>query len=409
MIAARTRSAREHLRGAVGGLPRTYWVLWLATLVNKVGAFVVPFLSLYLVRHRGLSVTEAGVLFAVYGAGCVLANPLGGWVSDRYGRRVGMLTGLCGGAMAVLLLGEAEGRGALAGAAFLLGLLMDLYRPSVMAIVTDVVEPPDRMRAFSLLYWAINVGFTASPLIAGALGDAHVKWLFWGDAATTLACAGLVYAYVPESRPEPVSGTEEDRSGPLAPFADKVFLPFVAVNFLVALLFFQFFVAMPADMAAQGLGTQAFGMAIAVNGGLIVLLQPVVGTWVERMRRGHALAAGALLTGLGFGLYGWVTTLGGFAAGVAVWTVGEMLMSPVNSGLVADLAPETQRARYQGAYNTAWSLAVLVGPALGGWALETVGRRAFWTVVLGVGVLAAVLHLALVPARRARLGAAGRE
>ncbi len=404
MIAARTRSARELFLGAVGGLPRTYWVLWVATLVNKLGAFVVPFLSMYLVRHRGLSVTEAGALFAVYGAGCVLANPLGGWVSDRYGRRVGMLTGLCGAAVAVLLLGEA-----LAAAAFLLGLLMDLYRPSVMAIVSDVVAPADRMRGFNLLYWAINVGFTASPLIAGALGDAHVKWLFWGDAATTLACAGLVYAYVPESRPEPGPGAAEDRAGPLAPFTDKVFLPFVAVNFLVALLFFQFFVAMPADMSAQGLGTQAFGMAISVNGALIVLLQPVLGTWVERMRRGRALAAGALLTGMGFGLYGWVTTLRGFAAGVAVWTVGEMLMSPVNSGLVAELAPDAQRARYQGAFNTAWSLAVLVGPALGGWALETLGRRAFWTVALAVGVVAAVLHLALVPARRARLGAASRE
>ena len=409
MIAARTRSARELFHGAVGGLPRSYWVLWVGTLVNKLGAFVVPFLSLYLVRHRGLSVSEAGLLFAVYGAGCVVANPVGGWLSDRYGRRVGMLTGLCGAAGAVLVLGQAREKWELAAAAFGLGLLMDLYRPSVMAIVTDVVAPEDRGRAFNLLYWAINVGFTASPLVAGTLGDAHVEWLFWGDAATTLLCAWLIYRFVPESRPGAEPGAAQDTAGPLAPFADPVFLPYVAVNFLVALLFFQFFVAMPADMAAQGLGAQPFGMAISVNGALIVVLQPLLGSWVERLPRGRALALGTLLTGVGFGMYGWVTTLGGFALGVAVWTVGEVLMSPVNSAIVADLAPEAQRARYQGAYNTAWSLAVLVGPAAGGYALEHVGRRAFWTGVLAVGAVAAWLHLALVPARRARLGERARE
>ena len=409
MIAARTRSARALFQGAVGGLPRTYWVLWLGTLVNKLGAFVVPFLSLYLVKHRGLTVAEAGVLFTVYGAGCLLANPLGGWLSDRYGRRVGMLSGLCGGAVAVLVLGEARTHAQLAAAAFALGLLTDLYRPSVTAIISDVVAPADRMRAFNLLYWAINLGFAASPLIAGSLGDTHVKWLFWGDAATTLACAWLIYRYAPESRPEPAGGAAADTSGPLAPLGDPVFRPYVAVSFLVAVLFFQFFVAMPADMAAQGLDAQSFGVAISVNGALIVLLQPVLGPWVERLRRGRALALASLLVGLGYGMNGWVTSLGGFALGVAVWTVGEIIMSPINSSIVADLAPESRRARYQGVYNMAWSLAVLVGPALGGYGLERLGRGPFWTAAGGVGAVAAVLHLLLVPARRARLGAASRE
>ncbi len=409
MTAAWTRSARTFLQQAVGGLPGTYWVLWGATLVNKLGAFIVPFLSLYLVKHRGLGVAEAGGLFSLFGLGSLVANPLGGWLSDRYGRRVGMLTGLCGAAGAVLLLGRAEGRAQLAAAAFGLGLMMDLYRPSVMAIVADVVPREDQPRAYNLLYWAVNVGFAASPLVAGALGERHFDWLFWGDAVTTLLCAALIWRFAPESRPEAAARDAARDGRPLVALADPVFLPYLGVNFLVALLFFQFFVAMPADMAAQGLGEQPFGVAISVNGALIVLLQPLLGERVGRMARGRALAAGALLTGVGFGLFGWVHSLAGYAAGVAVWTLGEILMAPVNSSIVADLAPEAQRARYQGAYNMAWALAVLVGPAAGSWVLQQWGRSVLWGGCLLVGVLAAGLHLLLVPARRARLGGLARE
>jgi len=397
------------LQASVGGLPGTFWVLWGATLVNKMGAFIVPFLSLYLVKHRGLGVAEAGALFSLFGVGALIANPLGGWLSDRYGRRVGMLTGLCGAAVAVLLLWCAEGRVQLSAAAFMLGLLMDLYRPSVMAIVADVVPKEDQPRAYNLLYWAVNVGFAASPLVAGALGERHFDWLFVGDAASTLLCAGLIWRFAAESRPEQAAREAARNGQPLAAFGDPVFLPYLAVNFLVALLFFQFFVAMPADMAALGMGEQQFGMAISVNGILIVLLQPVLGARVERMPRGRALALGALLTGVGFGLYALVQTLEGFAAGVAVWTLGEILMAPVNSSIVADLAPEAQRARYQGAYNMAWAGAVLVGPAAGSWVLQHAGRTVLWGGCLAVGAVAAGLHLLLVPARRARLGALERE
>ncbi len=53
-------SLRATLRETLGGLPRAYWALWVGLLVNRVGSFVVPFLSLYLTQERGLSVTEAG-------------------------------------------------------------------------------------------------------------------------------------------------------------------------------------------------------------------------------------------------------------------------------------------------------------------------------------------------------------
>lgn len=66
------------LRSTIGGLPRAYWYVWVGTLVNRLGGFVVPFLAFYLTAERGLSVGQAGLLTSLYGAGAIAAGGGGG-------------------------------------------------------------------------------------------------------------------------------------------------------------------------------------------------------------------------------------------------------------------------------------------------------------------------------------------
>ena len=40
------------LRRLYASLPPTYWTIFLGTLVNRMGGFVVPFLAIYLTRER---------------------------------------------------------------------------------------------------------------------------------------------------------------------------------------------------------------------------------------------------------------------------------------------------------------------------------------------------------------------
>ncbi|MDX6684202.1 MAG: hypothetical protein QOF86_330 [Baekduia sp.] len=79
---------RRALRTWAGGLPATFWTLWVGTLINRIGSFVTPFLGLYLTTERGLSVAAAGGLVAATGAGSVLSQPLGGALADRVGPAV---------------------------------------------------------------------------------------------------------------------------------------------------------------------------------------------------------------------------------------------------------------------------------------------------------------------------------
>ena len=60
---------RGWLRQAAGGLPRTFWFLWTGTLINRLGAFVVIFLAIYLTASAGFSQSQAGLVLGLYGVG----------------------------------------------------------------------------------------------------------------------------------------------------------------------------------------------------------------------------------------------------------------------------------------------------------------------------------------------------
>src|SRR6185295_4712923 len=152
-------------------------------------------------------------------------------------------------------------------------------RPAANATVADLVPPADRPRAFNLYYWAVNLGFSIASVLAGVMADVSYFWLFAGDAATTFACGLLMWRKVPETQPHRASGSGE-RAPPaqpgdlLAPFRDGVYAAFVLTSFVTYLLFFQSNLGMPVDMQAHGLSAKTFGAVIAVNGVMIVLLQP---------------------------------------------------------------------------------------------------------------------------------------
>jgi len=67
------------------GLSREIWYLALITLVNRAGAMVVPFLSLYLTKYMGYSLGQVGWIMTFYGLGSVVGVWLGGKLTDIIG------------------------------------------------------------------------------------------------------------------------------------------------------------------------------------------------------------------------------------------------------------------------------------------------------------------------------------
>lgn len=392
MSAATVPFVSRRLASLTEGLPAPFWALLVGTFITKAGAFIVPMLFIYLTQQRGLSLSLAGTVAGLYGGGSLLGTFTGGALADRIGRRTTMLLSLVLGAGFMVLLGVARDVWQLAPCTFLLGFTADMYRPATQALVADIVAPQHRLKAFTLQYWAINLGFSIAVLIAGAVATRNFFLLFVGDAATTLALAAIVFAKVAESWPatDPKAAVE---GSVFTPFVDRTFLLFLLLNFGVVMIFFQHLTGLPEDMRGKGLSTQDFGIAVSTNGVLIVLLQPFVTRWAQPFRRSTLLALAAALTGLGFGVTHLATTLPMYMLTVGLWTLGEIVFAPVNASLVADLSPPALRGRYQGAFGMTWSLGAMLAPIAGPALIEATSLPTLWLACLGLGLATAAVHL----------------
>ncbi|MET9484814.1 MFS transporter [Streptomyces sp. NPDC006638] len=385
---------RRATRETVSGLPREFWWLWTSTLVNRLGAFVATFMALYLTMDRGYSASYAGLVVSLHGLGGVVSSLVAGVMTDRLGRRPTMLIAQTSTAGSVALLGFMHDPLAIAGVAFLVGMTSNASRPAVQAMMADIVRPEDRVRAFSLNYWAINLGFAISSAGAGFVAEYSYLAGFLGEALLTFACAVVVFLKLPESRPVRVKSAVQTSVvtdvGMGAVLRDGRFMSVVGLSFLVSLIFMQGYVALPVAMGTDGFTSADYGLAIAVNGVLIVVMQIPVTRFIEHRDPRRLLILSSLLAGYGFGLTAFADSIAVYALTVCVWSMAEIVNAPTQTGLVVRLSPVHGRGRYQGMYTLSWAASALVAPLVGGFVIDRFGAEWLWGTCAVLGTVAGV-------------------
>ena len=336
-------------------------------------------------------------MLAANGAGSVFSQLIGGALTDKIGRRATLMAGMLANAAALLTLGYVRGLVPLVAATFGLGLTIDLYRPAASALVADLVAPGKPARAYGLLFWAVNLGFSVAMVLGGTLARAGFIWLFWADAVTCAIFGLLVWRAIPETRPP-----REREAGRLADvLRDPLMLGFALLSLMVACVYMQAYTTLPLAVRASGLSAQAYGLALAVNGIVIVAVQPLLGPWLGRHDPSRVLARGIVVLGVGFGLTSLAAAIWSYAATVAVWTVGEILDLQRGARGGRRPPPAHLRGRYNGVFGLSFSAGYLIAP-VAGTRLLAVGRPALWLTCAALCAVAAVGQLAIGPAIRRR-------
>lgn len=416
------RRAAANGRAPQPRLPRAFWYLFGGMFVNKLGGFVLVYLVLYLTRERGFGVGLAGAAVAAYGAGSIPSSLCGGVLADTWGRLRTMVLSLVLGAALTAMLGFASAPVLLLALCPALGFASDMYKPAAKAAVADVVPATERARAFGLLYWAANLGFSASAVGGGLIASRSFTALFLTDAVTSLLCgmflgyglraagsrfpagqqpsAGPTVAAGPSVPPRVRAGQRPAGLG--AVLTDGVFISFALLCLVFWWVYFQAFSTLPATLAHDGLGPARYGLIIAANGVTVVILQPAVGKVMRRVPLGQAVAASAVFLGAGFGMFAWVRSLPLCMAAVVIWTIGEIVFNVAAPAVVADLAPAHLQGRYQGVSGVSISVALFAGPAMGSMLMVRLGTATFWNLCLAAGLsIGIVQHFLAGPVRRA--------
>ncbi len=152
-------------------------------------------------RH-GLTISQIGILAALYPA-VWGAGQLGtGALSDRIGRKWLIASGMLVQAVAIGLVAAATTFAAWAGAAVLLGAGTAMVYPTLLAAIGDVAHPAWRARSVGVYRLWRDGGFAIGALLAGAIADAFgLLTAIWTVAALTAASGIIVSIRMYETRP----------------------------------------------------------------------------------------------------------------------------------------------------------------------------------------------------------------
>jgi MFS family permease len=361
----------------------------------------LPFFVVYLERVRDVDIRLAGLALSTLAVASIPGNLLSGALADRIGSRRTLMLGLVTSAAGTACFAFVHAPWSALAAAAIIGLGNSTVWPAQDALLATTVEPEQRSSAFAVRYATMNLGFSVGAVVAASIADFSsprtFEILYLVDAATFLAFVPFLLALrgVGERHPvEEVTLTGGYRDA----LRDRVFLRvWIFGALLVTLGYAQFQASFAPYATTTGrLGSHAIAVAFAVNTFAVVVLQLFVLRAVSSRRRTTSLALVYTIWGVT-----WLATIGAarigggagaivaFAFAMALFALGETLVSPTLAPIVNDLAPAHLRGRYNGLYTLSLTAGFIVGPAVAGVGLSLGdGTPLFLALAAACGVTA---------------------
>lgn len=381
------------------GLSREVWFLALTTLVNRAGAMVIPFLSLYLTRYLDFTMGQVGWIMTCYGVGSVLGVFLGGKFSDRFGYYRVMLASLSVTGLIFLALQFVESFYGFCIGIFFLTLVADAFRPAIWVALDDYSDSENRTRSVTLVRLAINLGFSLGPAMGGLIITyIDYKGLFWVDGLT---CLGAALIILKTLRQKSAIRTAEENleRNPLSPYKDRQYMIFWFAMFLVGFTFMQYFSTIPLYYnQILGLSEDHIGLMLAGNGFLIFLLEmPIVHSLENgRLQDLKIVIGGTFLLMLSFLVLKISPWIGIAIVGLVLMTFGEMLGFPFSNSYALDRSRKGNQGAYMAMYSMSFSFAHILGPNVGLQVSERYGFEFTWSLMGGICLLACLILLGIV-------------
>lgn len=390
-------------------------------LVNITFWMFFPFLAIYFSEEFGKSL--AGILLIVSQAFAVIANLMGGFFADRFGRKRMMVLASIGQGVAYLLFSLASSPWLdSAWIGFLcftiVSVFSSIYYPASQAMIADIVSERDRSGVFALFYTSVNIAVVIGPIVGSIFYKDHrFELLLLAGISNILL--GIVYSkWIVETLPANLPQVRRSRETSGLHFLisqvkdygviikDHVFLLFIVAGILNAMTFMQLDLLFPVytkevvdiqtlfqlgDWSFTVTGVKTFGLLVAENGLFVVLFTIIVSRWMDRFKERNVFVAASLVYGISMLIAGGTHLVWGLILSMAIFTLGELMTVGIQNSFISKIAPGHMR----GQYFAAASLRNTVGRMIAPLAIpmtEWFGNQATFAILCGFSVLSGILY-----------------
>jgi MFS family permease len=357
-------------------------VLFFVSIVDVLGFGVLIPLIPYMGERFGARPEVITAILGSFSLCQFIAAPFWGRMSDRYGRRIVLMTSLGGACASYVILAFAHGLGLLLLSRVLAGFMAGNLA-AAFAYASDVSTPENRAHSMGIIGAAIGVGFMIGIPVGGTLAGNHFETAnFVRPAVVSVALSFMALLLVKfrlrESRTAEERARHHERGPrPLALLRERAALRSIAGAALLVVTSYgileSIFVIWA--FARFGLGPRTVGymlfgvslLTVMMQGGLIRRLAPRLGEALLGSLGVASYALGLLLVAVA----GKSVLL--VSVGLALAGLGMGAYTPCASALASKQSKGSDRGAVMGTYQASTSLARVIGPFVSGYLYELLG------------------------------------
>src|SRR4029078_1388350 len=321
-------------------------IIFLTIFVNLVGfGIIIPLLPFY-AQTFGASPLVIALLFASFSLSQLVAAPLLGDLSDRWGRRPVLIFSLLGTVVSFVMLAVAHSLFMLFAARIVDGLSGGNIT-TARAYIADITTEDNRAKAFGILGAAFGLGFIVGPGLGAALSHISYTAPIWAAALITVVATALAFFWLPET----VHRAHAGGRSPWHAIVDSWQLPHLRALFTIDFIYWAAFAVYQTTFAL--FGARRFGFDAAHTGYLLsafgflgVLVQGgMVGPAVKVLGERDTLAVGLACAAIGWGGSALTHSLPVFVAMLVPGAIGIRVCNATLSALISKSAPPREPGR----------------------------------------------------------------
>jgi predicted MFS family arabinose efflux permease len=403
------------LKNSFAGLSKEIWMLSLVTLINRIGAMVLPFLSVYLGTIIGFDITEVAWIMSAYGIGSMIGSLIGGKLSNYFGFLKVMIGSLILSSFAFIGLLYLESFYQWLFFVMLATMITDSFRPANFLAMDAYSTKENKTRSISLVRLMINLGIGIGPFIGGYLAVKFgYSWLFIIDAVSCLFAALFLYVKLGNvkiikeeakildvdfaEQPQGLEGSSNKNAKGKSPYRDGPFLFYMFLLFISTVSFAQLIFTLPYFLkTALGFDEDIIGTLLGINGLLIFVFEmPLIYLLENKVKSKNLITIGAFMIGLSYliliGIGAYTTTLMYFILLISIIliTFGEIINFPYVNVKILAMAEGNKKEDYIGLYTMMWPTAMILASPLGFNVADQFGWNTLWALMMTLSTIAAV-------------------
>ncbi len=353
---------------------RMLFILSMSVGVAIIGLGIIwPLIPVYAL-DLGATGFQVGMIIASFNIARVFANPISGRLSDRWGRKPFIVSGLFFYAVVSICYILATDINDLILVRFLHGLTSVLVVPVAMALAADIAPDNKLARYMGTLNMAVMLGLGVGPMLGGIIRDTlGMNAAFYAMGILALFTVVGVMLLIPNDR----IGSESKIKKAASPIKDLL-----KHRVVLGLFFLRLFVAsgqgcvytfLPLLGIDMGITSSEVGIILGVNIFLIAVLQRACAGIADRSDPRVLIILGTIISGITVLAMPYAKGFGTILALNIVMGASNGIATPAGFVLTGKVGRKLGMGSIMGLTDAGWSLGMIVSPIFSGIVMDSLG------------------------------------